>query len=74
MAIKNRLRDIRHELYINTQKEMAEFLDVNYRQLSKWESQEQQPTTDTLVRLWLRLKIKLPQLNLQDLLELSEFK
>lgn len=72
MAVKNRLKQIRHRLEIDTKKEFAEILKVTPSQVSLWESQKQQPNLETLIRLWQELRIYLPDLNLQDLLEYKD--
>jgi DNA-binding XRE family transcriptional regulator len=50
-------------------KEMAAFLEVNYQQYVDWENHKGEPNTDSLYKLWLKLKEKFPDMNLQDLLE-----
>jgi transcriptional regulator with XRE-family HTH domain len=52
--------------------EYAALLGVRHQQISLWEKQKQQPTLETLVRLWLILKAKIPGINLQDLIEYEE--
>lgn len=66
---KNRLRDIRHEIKINRQKEFADILGVTQSQISLWETQQQQPQIDTYIRIWKKLLPYSPGLNLQDLIE-----
>jgi len=67
--VKNRLREIRHELKINRQKEFAEILGVTQSQISLWETQQQQLQTDTYIRIWKKLLPLSPGLNLQDLID-----
>lgn len=52
MPVKNRLKEIRHELYIDTQKEFAELVGVTRQQINLWENQKTQPAIETLVKLW----------------------
>jgi len=70
--MKNRLKYWRHQLLIDTQTEYAQLLGVRHQQISLWEKQKQQPTLETLVKLWLILRTLRPDLNLQDLIELEE--
>lgn len=72
MPVKNRLKEIRHELYIDTQKEFAELVGVTRQQINLWENQKTQPAIETLVKLWLRLQQKIPEINLQDLLDYKD--
>lgn len=44
MIVKNRLREIRHELYIDTQLEMARLLGIAQNQYNRYERQQIQPT------------------------------
>lgn len=67
--VENRLNEIRHKLMIDTQKDFAVILKVTRSQISLWESQQQQPSPKTLIRLWKRLLPYLPDLNLQDLIK-----
>jgi len=67
--VRNRLKQIRHQLEIDTQKEFAEFLGITRSQISLWESQTQQPSIDRSISLWLQLHTRLPDINLQDLFE-----
>ena len=67
MAVKNRLREIRHGLYIDTQVEFAELLGVTRPQVNKWEKQKEQPSMETSFKIWKRLRTRLPDINLQDL-------
>ncbi len=70
--MKNRLKYWRHQLLIDTQTEYAKLLGVRHQQISLWEKQKQQPTLETLVKLWLILRTLRPDLNLQDLIELED--
>jgi transcriptional regulator with XRE-family HTH domain len=72
LAAKNRLREIRHELKVNRQKQFAEMLAVTQSQISLWETQQQQPTIDTYIRLWKRLLLYRSDLNLQDLINYED--
>ncbi len=37
MSVKNRLKEIRMQEYMMSQKEFAKFIDINYRQYNKYE-------------------------------------
>jgi transcriptional regulator with XRE-family HTH domain len=54
---------------MDKQTEFAEFLGVSQYQLSRWENQLGQPSTENIYRIWKRLKIIFPNINLQDLLD-----
>ncbi|WP_422393091.1 helix-turn-helix domain-containing protein [Neomoorella thermoacetica] len=69
VAVRNRLKWWRHELRIDRQKDFANFLGVTPQQLSLWETQQQQPNLETLIKLWKKLRTKIPYINLQDLIE-----
>lgn len=70
--IRNRLKYWRHQLLFDTQTQYAEFLEFPQPRVSKWERQEEQPTTESLVIVWLKLKKRLPNINLQDLIEYED--
>lgn len=53
--IKNRLREIRHDMYINTQQEMARILDMNRQQYNRYENQQVQPDLETALRIAKKL-------------------
>ena len=53
MTVKNRLREIRHERYINTQKEMAQRLEIAQHQYNRYENQQVQPTLEQALRIAL---------------------
>jgi putative transcriptional regulator len=62
MPVKNRLREIRHELYINTQLEMAQKLGLRQNQYNRYEKQLVQPTLEIALRIAEKLKIPLEQI------------
>lgn len=70
--IRNRLKSIRHQLEIDTQKEFAIFLGVARPQVNRWEKHKEQPTLETYYKLWKIIKTRLPDINLQDLFEDQE--
>ena len=64
--MRNRLKVYR-ELTGMTQGEFASFLGVHRVTYNRWERQREQPNTEKLYDIWLRLKTKM-DLNMQDLL------
>ncbi|MEN6349358.1 MAG: helix-turn-helix transcriptional regulator [Syntrophomonas sp.] len=69
MAVRNRLKFWRHQLLIDTQTEYASLLGVTRQQISLWENQSGQPNPETMIKIWKKLRVKLLDLNLQDLYE-----
>lgn len=69
LLIRNRLKYWRHQLLIDTQTQFAEFLGVTRQQLNVWERHEGEPSLETAYKLWIKLKEKIPDMNLQDLFE-----
>jgi putative transcriptional regulator len=57
MAIKNRLKSIRHQHEMN-QKEFAEYLGILYTQYNRYETQKSQPTLE--IALGISEKLKIP--------------
>ncbi|MGE5422864.1 MAG: helix-turn-helix transcriptional regulator [Ignavibacteriales bacterium] len=53
--IKNRLKQIRHELQIDTQVEMAQLVGVQREQYHRYERQGQQPTLELALRIAAKL-------------------
>ncbi|MGI1659599.1 MAG: helix-turn-helix transcriptional regulator [Desulfitobacterium sp.] len=51
MAVKNRLREIRHEMMIDKQVEMAELLGLTRHQYNRYEKQYTQPTLETALEI-----------------------
>ncbi len=51
LAVKNRLNEIRHELMINKQKEMADKLGLNQAQYNRYERQEMQPSIEIALKI-----------------------
>ncbi len=51
MAVKNRLKVIRHEMRIDYQEEMASLLKIAQGQYSRFENQKAQPTLETALRI-----------------------
>lgn len=66
---RNRLQHYRHVLEFRFNKEYAEFLGVTESQLSLWTKHKSEPELDTLIRLWKQIKTRIPDVNLQDLIE-----
>lgn len=54
--VKNRLKEIRHELYIDTQVEMAELLDIRPEQYNRYERQITQPSLEVALQIASKLK------------------
>lgn len=72
MMHNNRLNYWRHQLLFDHQKDFAEWLGVTQSQINLWEKQRQQPNLETLIRLWQRLRERIPDINLQDLIDLED--
>ncbi|WP_242871487.1 helix-turn-helix domain-containing protein [Dehalobacter sp. TeCB1] len=53
--VKNRLREIRHELMIDSQTEMAMILDISQQQYNSYERQEKQPSLETALKIAKKL-------------------
>jgi len=49
--VKNRLNEIRHELKLNTQKQMAELLGIRPEQYNRYERQITQPTLEVALQI-----------------------
>lgn len=49
--------------------EFAKLIGISYNQYTKYENNKVQPSIDNLWDIWERLRIKFPEINLQDLLE-----
>lgn len=56
LGVKNRLKQIRHELEIDTQIEMAEYLGLSQQTYHKYESQVKQPSLETALTIAKKLK------------------
>jgi putative transcriptional regulator len=56
VAIKNRLKEIRHDYRMN-QIEFAEYLGVSQSLYNRWEKQRNQPTTEMVLRVSKRLNL-----------------
>lgn len=69
--VKNRLKWWRHELRIDSQVEFARLLGVSHYTLNRWELQQIQPGRDALVKIYLKLKPLIPDLHMEDLLEIE---
>jgi putative transcriptional regulator len=52
---KNRLRQIRHELMIDKQNEMADLLGINQSQYNRYERHKAEPTLDAALRIAKKL-------------------
>jgi putative transcriptional regulator len=55
--VKNRLKEIRHNLYIDTQIEMAKLLGITQAMYNRYECQAVQPNLETALRMAKLLKI-----------------
>ena len=55
MAAKNRLREIRHEMMIDKQNEMADLLGIQQQQYNRYEKQNVQPSLEVALRMAKRL-------------------
>ena len=53
--VKNSLRKIRHELEINTQQEMADFLGIKQQQYSRYENNVVQPSLAVVLEISKKL-------------------
>lgn len=50
MAVRNRLKDIRHDFRMD-QKEFSEFIGVNYYLYNRWENNKSQPNSEWLLKI-----------------------
>lgn len=53
--VKNNLRKIRHELEIDTQQEMADFLSIKQQQYSRYENNVVQPSLGVALEMAQKL-------------------
>lgn len=51
MVVRNRLKQIRHQLELDRQTEMAMMLGLQQQQYNRYERQEIQPTLETALRI-----------------------
>lgn len=72
MKIKNRLNYWRHQLLIDTQTEFASLIGVSDYSLNRWEKQKEQPGLNNLLKIYLKLKELIPDLHLEDLIEIEK--
>lgn len=72
--IKNKLLQLRLESGYKYAKDFAEFLEVPYVSYTQWESNKTQMPLDALIKIYLKIKEKFPEKNLQDLLNLEDEK
>lgn len=56
MAAKNRLREIRHEMMIDKQNEMADLLGIQQQQYNRYEKQNVQPSLEVALRMAKKIK------------------
>jgi len=61
MAVKNRLKEIRHDRRMN-QIQFAEFLGVAQYQYNRYELQRQQPTLEMALRIAEKLNMPVEQI------------
>ena len=66
MGTKNRLREIRHEMMIDKQNEMAELLDIAQSQYNRYERHAAQPTLDVALRIAKKLNKKVEDIFFVD--------
>lgn len=57
MAVKNRLKEIRHDHRMN-QTEFAKHIDVSQPLYNRWENQRSQPNPEWMLKLAKRLSLK----------------
>lgn len=62
MAVRNRLKDIRHELKIDYQADMARLLGISQFQYNRYERQKAQPTLEIALQIAGKLKIPVEQI------------
>lgn len=55
LGVKNRLREIRHELLIDKKKDMAELLDLTPANYSRYEHQKIQPSVEMVLKMAKKL-------------------
>lgn len=55
MAVRNRLREIRHEMKIDTQIEMSRLLELKQQQYNRYEREQIQPEFETGLRIAKKL-------------------
>lgn len=55
MGVRNRLKQIRHELQIDHQLEMAAHLGLSQQQYNRYERQAVQPTLETAIKIAIKL-------------------
>ncbi len=51
MGARNRLREIRHQMMIDKQKEMADLLGLEQSQYNRYETQQVQPSIELALRI-----------------------
>lgn len=56
VAVRNRLKEIRHQLQIDHQKDMAVLLGLQQQQYNRYERQQIQPTLETAIKIAQILK------------------
>lgn len=64
----NRLKHFRHKLEME-RIEFAELIEVDYNLYTRYEKHDKQPERDSLYHIYLRLKTRIPDLHMEDLLE-----
>lgn len=62
MAVRNRMKEIRHELMIDSKQTMANMLGITREMLSNYEHQKVQPSVETLLKISLILKIPIERI------------
>lgn len=69
--LKNRIKYWRHMLQFDKINEFADFLGFNKYTVYRWESQDNQPTLETLCYIREKIKTKIPEIKLDDLIEFT---
>lgn len=67
--IRNRLKHFQHILEIDKQKDFAEFLGSSQYSVNRWQKQISQPDTESLIKIYLRLRERIPGLHMEELFE-----
>lgn len=62
MSVKNRLKEIRHKMYIDTQVEMADLLGITQAMYNRYECQAVQPNLETALRIAQILKVPIEKI------------
>ena len=66
--MRNRLKYYRHLLQFDEQKDFAEFLGFSAWSVNRWEGQKTQPDAESLYKIFLRLRERIPDVHMEDLI------